>query len=537
MTHRPVSSAHVMSVAARGPCDEGILLGAPHAPGISAGAPRWILAAAVLGSSMVFLDGGVVNVALPVIQKSLGASAADAQWVVEAYALFLSSLVLAGGSLSDRFGRRRTFETGAALFALASAACGLAGGPAVLISARAAQGIAAALLVPSSLALLGAGFSAGERGRAVGSWAALTSIAGAGGPLLGGWLVEVVSWRAVFFINLPIAAIVLAISRAKVAESTNPDARELDIPGALLATAGLGGVVFGLIESPNRDWSDFRVWGSLSAGAAALAAFVAVELRSDHPMAPPALFRARAFAATNLLTLLFYAALGAAFYYLPFDLIQVRVYTPAAAGAALLPLALIVFALSRPAGSLSDRFGARLPLTAGPALGAAGFGLLALSPQEGSYVVTVLPGLSVLSLGIALTAAPLTATVLNAVGARETGAASGINNAVARVAGLLAVAALGVVASARFDRTLDRRLLEAGFSAPSRVVPAPERRKLGAARAPSSLSEVERGRAQEAIARSFEEAFRLVMGLAAGLALLASASAAAGLRSGRVRTE
>ncbi len=526
-----------MSVAARGPCDEGILLSAPQAAALEPGASRWILAAAVLGSSMAFLDGSVINVALPVIQKSLGASAAAAQWVVEAYALFLSSLVLAGGSLSDQFGRRRIFEIGVALFAAASAACGLAGGPAILIAARGAQGIAAALLVPSSLALLGAGFPAAERGRAVGSWSALTAIASAVGPVLGGWLVEAVSWRAVFFINLPIAAVVLAISRTKVAESRNPEARRLDIPGALLATAGLGGIVFGLIESAGRSWSDFRVWGSLAAGVAALAAFGAVERGSDHPMARLALFRVRAFASANLLTFFLYAALGAAFYFLPFDLIQVRGYSPAATGAAFLPLVLIVFALSRVAGSLSDRFGARLPLTAGPSLAAAGFGLLALSSPSGGYAATVLPPLCVLGLGMALTVAPLTATVLNAVDARETGAAAGINNAVARVAGLLAIAVLGLVASGHFDRALERRLSEAGFAAPDRIVPASERRKLGAARAPSTLSQVERARVQEAIARSFGESFRLVTGVAAGLALLAAASAAAGLPSGRARAE
>ncbi len=536
MTPRPLRCPPATSIAARGPCDEGLLLGAPRAA-IAPGAPRWILAATVLGSSMAFLDGGVVNVALPVIQDRLAASAADAQWVVEAYALFLSSLVLTGGSLSDLFGRRRTFETGVALFAAASAACGLADGPALLVAARAAQGIAAALLVPSSLALLGAAFPPVERGRAVGTWSALTAIAGAGGPVLGGWLVEAVSWRAVFFLNLPIAAIALAISRTKLAESRNPDARRLDLAGAVLATAGLGGIVFGLIGDPDRAWSDFRVWAPLAAGAAALAAFVAVERRSDHPMAPLPLFRARAFASANLLTLFFYAALGAAFYYLPFDLIQARGYSPAQAGAALLPLALIVFALSRTAGTLSDRFGARLPLTAGPALAAAGLGLLALSASRGRYAATVLPGLTMLSLGIALTAAPLTATVLNSVGAEETGTASGINNAVARVAGLLAIAILGVVASARFDRALDRRLSDSGFSAPERVVSPSERRKLGAARAAAPLSEVERARAQEAIARSVEDAFRLVMGLAAGLALLAAASAAAGLPAGKVRTK
>ena len=341
-----------------------------------------MLAAAVLGSSMAFLDGSVVNVALPEIQRRLGASAAAAQWVVEVYALFLTSLVLAGGSLADRFGRKRVFETGAALFAAASAACGLASGPASLIAARAAQGVAAALLVPSSLALLSAGFPAAERGRAVGSWSALTSIAMAVGPVLGGWLVEAVSWRAVFFLNLPVAAVVLAISRTKVAESRNPDAGVSISPALCSRPPASRGSCSG---SSSRRIGDGRilVWGSLLAGAALLAAFFVVERRSRHPMVPLSLFRVRSFAAANLLTFFLYAALGVSFYFLPFDLIQVRGYSPAAAGAALLPLVLIVFALSRAAGALSDRAGTRLPLTAGPALVAAGLGLLALSGGRG----------------------------------------------------------------------------------------------------------------------------------------------------------
>ena len=526
---RTVAAPSPASGAARGPCDEGILRGAPASPCADPSAPRWILAATILGSSMAFLDGSVVNVALPVIQSSLRASAAQVQWVVEAYALFLAALVLAGGSLADRFGRRRVFEVGVALFAAASAVCGLAPGPNPLIAARAAQGVAAALLVPSSLALLAAGFGHGERGRAVGTWSALTTIMSAIGPVLGGWLVQAVSWRAVFFINLPIAAAVLAISRTKIPESRNPDAGRLDSVGALLATAGLGGLVFGLIESAGRGWSDFRIWGSITGGVAALAAFVAVERTTSHPLAPLSLFRSRTFASANLLTFFLYGAAGATFYFLPFDLIQVRGYSPAAAGAALLPLILIVSSLSRVAGMVSDRFGARLPLTAGPALAAAGFGLLAISDPGGTYAATVLPAICVIGLGVALTVAPLTATVLNAVADRDTGAASGINNAVARVAGLLAIAILGVVASARFDRALDRRLPQIGVAAADRVVSPAERRKLGAARASESLPKADRDRVQAAIAGSFGESFRLVMAAAAGLALLAAASGGFGL--------
>jgi EmrB/QacA subfamily drug resistance transporter len=476
---------------------------------------------------MAFLDGSVVSVALPVIQAKLGASASQAQWVVEAYALFLTSLVLAGGSLADRFGRRRIFEIGAALFAATSAACGLAAGPAALIAARGAQGIAAALLVPSSLALLGAGFPAAERGRAVGSWSALTSIAAAGGPILGGWLVQTVSWRAAFFLNLPVAVAVFAISRTKIPESRGLEARGLDVTGSLLATAGLGGVVLGLIEAGDRGWSDAFVRASLAAGASAFAGFLAFERRAKDPMVPLDLFRSRAFVAANLLTLFLYAALGVAFYYLPFDLIQTRGYSPSTAGAALLPLVGIVLALSRFAGSLSDRIGARLPLTAGPALSAAGFAFLALS-GAGGYAATILPGIVAIGLGLSLAVTPLTAAVLGSVDASETGAASGLNNAVARVAGLLAIAVLGVVVSARYNRALDRNLAGAGFKAAGRVVAGMERRKLAAARPSAALPNRERAQAQDAIVRSFEEAYRFAMGLAAGLAFLAAAAGAAG---------
>ncbi len=532
MIRRSAACPPPLGVAARGPCDEGILHGAGDAEALAPGAARWILAASVLGSSLAFLDASVVTVALPVIQKNLDVSASAAQWVVEAYSLFLTSLVLAGGSLADRFGRRRTFETGVVLFAAASAACGLAGGPASLIAARAAQGVAAALLVPSSLALLGAGFPAAERGRAVGSWSALTAIASAVGPVLGGWLICAVSWRAVFFINLPPAAALLAISRTKVPESRNPDAGGLDVSGAALATIGLGGLVFGLIESGDRGWRDQLVWASLAAGAAALAAFFVVESRSRNPMAPLALFRDRAFAAANLLTFFLYGGLGAAFFFLPFDLIQARRYSPPAAGAALLPLVVIVFALSRAAGSLSDRTGARLPLTVGPALAGAGFALLAALPA-GSYPATVLPGICAVGLGLALAVTPLTATVLGSVDSRETGAASGMNNAVARVAGLLAIAVLSAVAAGRFGHALDRNLAEAGFSTPDRIVPSAERKKLAAASPSPSLSESDRARAQIAITRSFEDSFRLVMGAAAGLALLAAACGAIGFPANR----
>ncbi len=512
-----------MNVLARGPCDEGILYAAEPSP-CSRATARWVLATTILGSSMAFIDGTVVNVALPVLQKDLKASVSTVQWVVEAYALFLSALVLVGGSLGDRFGRRRVFAIGVAVFAASSAACALAPGVRWLVAARAVQGVGAALLVPSSLAILGAAFSSRERGRAVGTWSSLTSVAGAVGPVAGGWLVQVASWRAVFFLNLPIAAAVLFIALRKVPETRNPSVGRLDPAGALFATIGLAAMVFGLIEAPAAGWSDPRVWASLAAGGAALAAFVAVEARSAHPIVPLDLFRIPAFAGANLLTLFLYAALSATFFLLPFELIQAQGYSPSRAGATLFPLIVLIFALSRPAGAIADRFGPRIPLTVGPAIAAAGFFLLSVR-HDGRYVTALLPALCVLGLGMAITVAPLTTAVLNAVGERNTGTASGVNNAVARVAGLVAIAAFGVVASGVFDRALDRHLSEAGLAAVSAKIPASERLKLGAAQAPRTSSAAEARGVEKAIAAALVDSFRVSMKISAALALLSSVCA------------
>ncbi|MGE5276954.1 MAG: DHA2 family efflux MFS transporter permease subunit [Acidobacteriota bacterium] len=491
---------------------------------------RWVLAATILGSSMAFIDGTAINVALPVLQRSLGTSVAGAQWVVEAYALFLSALVLVGGSLSDRVGRRRIFSTGAVVFAASSLACGLAPGVSSLIAARAVQGVGAALLVPSSLAILGAAFSPEDRGRAVGTWSALTAIAAAVGPAMGGLLVQAVSWRAVFFLNLPIASAVLWITARRVPESRNPAAGRLDLVGALLATAGLGALTFGLIEAPAAGWSDPRVWGSVSAGAAALAAFLALERRASDPMVPPRLFRIRSFAAANLLTFFLYAALSAALFFLPFDLIQARGYSPSAAGAAVLPLVLVISLLSRWSGAAADRVGSRLPLTIGPVVAAAGFLLLGMSGRFESYASSLLPALSILGLGMAITVAPLTTAVLNAAGRGDAGAASGINNAVARVASLLAIAVFGILATATFDRSLDWRLDRSGISPRAREAVSIERSKLGAITPPAGLPAAEAGAIEDAVRTSLASSFRTVVLGCAALALLASACAAWGLR-------
>ena len=518
-----------MSSVRPGPCDEGVI-GLAKAVPCDPRAGRWVLAATILGSSMAFIDGNVVSVALPVLQARLGTSVSGAQWIVEAYLLLLSSLVLVGGSLADRFGRRRIFSIGTVLFAAASLACGLANGLASIVLARAVQGAGAALLVPSSLAILGAAFPPGERGRAIGTWSALTAVTMAIAPALGGWLVEVVSWRAIFLINLPIAVVVLLITRGKVPESRNPSAAALDLPGAILATLGLGFLIYGLIAAPAAGWGHQRAWGSVAAGASALVAFVVVERRSRQPMVPPALFRIRTFAAVNLLTLFLYAALAAMFFFLPFELIQANGYSAAAAGAAILPLVILVSLLSRGAGKMADRIGARLPLTIGPIVVACGFVLLGVLPIRSGYALSLLPALSVLGLGMAITVAPLTTTVLNAVPRDDQGTASGINNAVARVAGLLAIAVFGIVAAAAFNRSLDRRLDAAGVSPATRQLLDPERPRLGAMKPPAGAAATEARAIEEAVRSSLDSSFRIVAWICGALALLASASAAWGVK-------
>ncbi len=511
-----------MTVSVREPCDEGVILsGAARAPrGRAAG--RWVLAATVLGSGITFIDGTVVNVALPVLQRELGASVTDAQWIVESYALMLSALLLTGGSLGDRYGRKRVFAVGVALFALASAWCGLSPNTVQLIFARAVQGVGAALLVPGSLAIISASFPKEERGRAIGTWSGFTSIAAGAGPVIGGWLIEHVSWRWIFFINAPLAAVVLLIVWRRVPESSDPEARgRLDYAGAMLATVGLGGVVFGLIESNARGFGNALVVTSLVVGAVALAAFVLVERRESEPMMPLALFRSRAFAGANLLTLLLYAALGGVLFFLPFNLIQVQKYSATEAGAALLPFVLTMFLLSRWAGGLVERYGARLPLVVGPVVAGAGFALLALpGAGAGSYWTSFFPAIIVMSLGMAASVAPLTTTVMGAVEARHTGIASGVNNAVSRTAGLLAVAALGILMVSAFDANFNRRLSALDLSTATRAQLAGARGSLAAVRIPEGASGEEEKAIREAIDGSFVAGFRLVSFAAAVFAVL-----------------
>jgi len=514
-------------VNVRAPCDEGVIRSASAAAPCGRRAEPWILAAAILASSMSFIDGTAVNVALPALQADLKATVAQVQWVVEAYSLFLSALLLVGGSLGDRFGRRRVFLVGVSGFAAASGWCGLAAGTGQLIAARAVQGVAAALLVPGSLALISASFDEKRRGRAIGTWSGFSAITAAAGPLVGGWLIDHASWRWVFFLNLPLALAVVVIAIRFVPESRDPQAAPgLDVAGALLATLGLGGLTFGLIESSRRGWGDLWVVGALVLGAASLAGFLWVESHTRAPMMPLGLFRSRTFAGANLLTLWLYAALGGALFFLPFNLIQVQGYKATAAGAALLPFILLMFLFSRWSGGLVDRFGARRPLILGPVIAAAGLALFAVPGIGGSYWTTFFPAVLVLGIGMTVSVAPLTTTVMGAVEERHAGLASGINNAVSRSAGLLAIAALGVVLLGVFNRGLDRRLEDLHLPTATRQMLAAERSRLVALPVPASADAETKARIRAAVEESFVGGFRAVMLSAAGLALLASLSAA-----------
>ena len=410
-------------------------------------AGRWVLLATVLGSALTFIDATVVNIALPHIGSDFHAGAAQLQWTVNGYTLSLASLILLGGSLGDRYGRRRVFLTGVVWFAAASLLCGLAPNVQVLIAARVVQGIGGALLTPGSLAIIEASFHPDDRGRAIGAWSGLGGIAGALGPFLGGWLVQVSTWRLVFLINVPLAALVIAVALRHVPESRNPDAGDgLDLSGVVLAAAALAGLTYGFTAWPAQGPGSAAVISSLGVGVVALVGFVIAERRAKNPMLPLDIFRSKAFTAANLATFVVYAALGGILFLAVLNLQVVARFTPLAAGTAFLPATVLMLLLSARAGALSQRIGPRIPMTIGPLIIAVGMLLYSRVGAHATYLADVLPAVIVMGLGLSLNVAPLTATALGSVDESRAGIASGVNNAVARAAGLLAVAVLPLVA-------------------------------------------------------------------------------------------
>ena len=525
-----------MSIFLAPPCDEAQIRAAACAlPAPKINARRWTLVVTILGSSMAFIDSTVVNVALPILQSEMHVGISDAQWVIESYSLLLTALVLVGGSLGDQIGRRNTFSMGVVIFSISSAACGLAANIHAVIVARAFQGVGAALLVPSSLALLSASYPESERGRAIGTWSGFSGLTGALGPVLGGWFVQKLSWRWAFFINVPLGVIVLILLWLCVHDSQqNRSKQHLDWAGAAVATSSLACFVFGLLELPKLGITNVIVLSTVVGGLLGIVVFVVIEAHQRAPMMPVHLFRSKNFRGANLLTLLLYAALSGALFFVPFNLIQVQAYSPLQAGAALLPFVFIMFFLSRWAGGLVTRYGSRLPLTVGPFIAALGLLLFAVPNIGGIYWKTFFPAALVLGLGMTISVAPLTTTVMDSVSEDQSGAASGINNAVARLAGLLAIAMLGIAMQSAFDAQLNKRLTAARLPRPLQAAVQQQRSKLAAIEIPSSVESETRQQVRHMVDESFVAAFRRVLLTCAALAVISGVAAAGTISRRRI---
>lgn len=491
------------------PCDQHLgCAAASRGTRVSATAA---LIAAILASGMSMIDGTAVNVALPIVQRELHASSADIQWVVEGYALFVSALLLVGGALGDRYGRRRMFVLGTAIFAVASIACALAASSQMLVAARCIQGVGGALMIPESLALITSAYDEKARGRAIGTWSAASAVTTILGPVLGGWLTQDVTWRAIFLINVPLAIAVVVIALLYVRESHDESETggRPDVLGGMLATIALGALVFGLIRYQDFG-ADVVALASMLGGAILLALFLAVERTAGNPMLRLSLFKSRTFALANLYTLVMYAALGGALFFVPFYLINVEHYSPTAAGAALLPMILILALFSRSAGAVADRIGPRVPLIVGALIAAVGFALFGIIGTRPDYWTTVFPAALTLGIGATIFVAPLTTSVMNSAPRSESGSAAGINNAVSRVAGMLAVAIFGIIVV-----SVTRSHLGDGAALPGRDA-------LLSGIVPPGLGPVAAAAFGSAYAAGFESA----MLAGAALAVLAAASAA-----------
>lgn len=507
------------------PCDEAMIrTGALRTPCAEKSRP-WVLAATILGSSMAFIDSTVVNVALPALQSDLHATVVDVQWVIESYGLFLSALILVGGALGDSLGRRKMFLLGVLGFAVASAGCGSSVSIRGLLVWRCVQGIAAAFLVPGSLAIISSSFDEASRGKAIGTWAGFTTITTAFGPVLGGWLIEHASWYWIFFLNIPLAAVVLIISFCHVPESRSAERGRVDWMGASIATLGLAGLVYGFLESALLGWTHPRVIGTLILGVGSLILFLFVEQKTKNPMVPPKLFQSASFSGANLLTLFLYAALGIFFFLFPLNLIQIQKYSATATGAAVLPIILLVFLLSRWAGGLITRYGPKIPLIVGPLMAAGGFLLFAVPDVRARYWTAFFPAFVVLGLGMAISVAPLTTVVMNSVDQERVGTASGINNAVARVAGVLAVAMLGALMVAAFAHSLRGSLASLNLNVGIVQQLESNVANLGSLDAPPGVDSQTEAAIRSAIADAFISGFRLIMLVCSVLAIASACTA------------
>jgi EmrB/QacA subfamily drug resistance transporter len=491
---------------------------------LKSAAGRWVLTATILASAMAFIDGTALNVVLPALQKALNASGADLFWILNAYLLVLAALILVGGSLGDRLGRKRVYMIGIFVFILGSAACGVAPDVPFLVGFRLLQGIGGALMIPGSLALLSTSIDEGERGKAIGTWSAVTTVVTMGGPVLGGALADAGWWRYIFFINVPIGIAALLILARKVAETGEAGAKGgVDGPGALAIALGLAALTFGFLRMPQLGFGSPAVWGALAAGVGLLAAFGIIESRSKRPMMPLFLFANRTFSGVNALTFFLYAGLGAGMLFLSLNLVQAQGYSQLQSGLTFLPFTLLMIGIARWAGSLADRYGARLLLTAGPAT--AGLGLLVLSfagqtRGPGDYWTSFLPGVLVFGLGMSFTVAPLTATVMGSVSDDYSGVASGINNAMTRISNVLANAIFGALAVLLFTTALRSRV--GGMHLPPEVKQAvmAQAANLGNAKAPAGVSPADVAVVQRMYRESFITVYGHILRLAAGLAFL-----------------
>jgi EmrB/QacA subfamily drug resistance transporter len=489
---------------------------------LSRGQERWILAATIIASTMTFSDMTIVNVALPVLQRELGASFAQVQWVVEAYTLVLSALILAGGVGGDLFGRRRVFSIGMTIFAAASAACGLAPTAGMLVAARAVQGLGAALMMPGSLAIVSASFPRERQGEAIGIWSATTGISMTVAPAFGGWLIDVLSWHAAFLINLPLAAIAFAITQWKVPESRSDRPRRLDLGGMVLATIGLGALTYGLIASGERGFADSLAFGPMLLGAAGLVLFVLQEKRARDPMVPLTFFRIPRFAVIQAFTFTLWAALQGTTFFVPFRLMQVQGFAPTEAGVALLPLIVTASILSRYFGRLTDRISPRVLLVTGAVLTGGGFLLLTWPDASTSYVAGFLPALLLIGLGMGVCQVPVTVVALNAAGPANVGTSSAINNMVARAGGLIAIAVFGLILAHGYDAELVPALQAAGIPEAAQQAIVQQRAQLAATVVPAGLSAEQHEVAATIIKHAFIAGYRWAMA-AAGIMAWASA--------------